>query len=128
MFKDPNKREVFIQKRAEGLSYEKISKEIGVSKPTLIKWGKEEKELIKKTAKNIEEEFLTNVRKQAQERELKLKNIMNAAYESLRAIDYNLLSERELLQIILKLEAKLKVYLDAQLGEEPDTLTVNIIE
>lgn len=31
----------FIQLRASGLSYDKIAKEINISKPTLIKWSRE---------------------------------------------------------------------------------------
>ncbi len=34
-------KEKFQQLRAEGISYEKISKMIKVSKPALIEWGKE---------------------------------------------------------------------------------------
>jgi orotate phosphoribosyltransferase-like protein len=34
-------KEKFIELRSQGLSFEKISKEINVSKPTLIKWNQE---------------------------------------------------------------------------------------
>jgi hypothetical protein len=34
-------KEQFIELRAENVSYAKISKQLGVSKPTLIKWAKE---------------------------------------------------------------------------------------
>ena len=127
MATDINKREMFVQRRAEGFSYEKISKEIGVSKPTLIKWGKEDEESIRKAAKNIDENFLKDVRNQANVRKEKLINIMNAAYKSLEEINYEALSERELLNLIIRLEAKLKEYIDMQIGEEPDYLTINII-
>ncbi|AEN91937.1 hypothetical protein BMWSH_5059 [Priestia megaterium WSH-002] len=36
-----DQKEQFIELRAKEVSYEKISKTLGVSKPTLIKWGKE---------------------------------------------------------------------------------------
>ncbi|MDF2787671.1 MAG: hypothetical protein K0S80_769 [Neobacillus sp.] len=36
-----DQKEQFVELRAKGVSYDEISKEIGVSKPTLIKWGKE---------------------------------------------------------------------------------------
>lgn len=36
-----DQKEQFIEMRAKEVPYEHISKELGVSKPTLIKWGKE---------------------------------------------------------------------------------------
>ena len=127
MATDINKKEMFIQRRAEGWSYDKISKEIGVSKPTLIKWGKADVENIRKAAKNIEEEFLKDVRNQANVRKEKLIIIMNAAYKSLAEINYDALSEKELLSLIIRLEAKLKEYIDMTIGEEPEERIINIM-
>lgn len=39
--KDANKKSEFIELRAKGMSFAKISEQIGVSKPTLIQWSKE---------------------------------------------------------------------------------------
>lgn len=36
-----DQKEQFIELRAKGVSYDEISKGIGVSKPTLIKWGRD---------------------------------------------------------------------------------------
>lgn len=36
-----DQKEKFIERRAKEVPYEHIAKELGVSKPTLIKWGKE---------------------------------------------------------------------------------------
>ena len=44
MAKNYKDKEKFIELRAEGLSFEKISKQLKISKPTLMRW---EKELIK---------------------------------------------------------------------------------
>ena len=38
---DKEKQDQFIELRAKGLSYDRIAKEINVSKPTLIKWSKD---------------------------------------------------------------------------------------
>ena len=38
---DISTKERFVELRAENVSYTKISNELGVSKPTLIKWAKE---------------------------------------------------------------------------------------
>lgn len=44
--KDTKTKEEFIKLRAEGLSFDKISTHLGVSKPTLLKWEQElEKEI-----------------------------------------------------------------------------------
>jgi len=45
--KENEEKQKFIELRAEGLSYDKISKEIAVSKPTLMKWEKEFSQEIK---------------------------------------------------------------------------------
>lgn len=39
--KSNSEREKFVDLRANGIFYDKISQEMGISKPTLIKWGKE---------------------------------------------------------------------------------------
>lgn len=39
--KDLQNKESFIQLRAQGLSFDKISTQMGISKPTLIKWSQE---------------------------------------------------------------------------------------
>lgn len=39
--KDINLKEKFIQLRAKGVSFDKISKETSSSKPTLLKWSEE---------------------------------------------------------------------------------------
>lgn len=36
-----DQKELFIEMRAKEIPFEQISQELGVSKPTLIKWGKE---------------------------------------------------------------------------------------
>ncbi len=41
MSKNIEDKQKFIELRAEGLSFDKISKQISVSKPTLMKWDKE---------------------------------------------------------------------------------------
>lgn len=39
--KDMQNKENFIRLRAEGFSFDKIAAEMGISKPTLIKWNQE---------------------------------------------------------------------------------------
>ncbi|RXZ00948.1 hypothetical protein [Fictibacillus sp. S7] len=40
-FSKMEQKELFIEYRAREIPYEQIAKEIGVSKPTLLKWGRE---------------------------------------------------------------------------------------
>lgn len=127
MEKAIKKREAFIKLRAEGLSYEKISKEIGVSKPTLIKWSKQGEKEIKEAAKNIEIEFLNGIRDQANMRQEKLVRLMDMIYKNFTEMNYDALSDRELINVITKLEGRLKRYLDILIGEEPRRMTFNII-
>ena len=42
MSKTLDEKQQFIELRAKGYSYQKIADDIGVSKPTLIEWSKEE--------------------------------------------------------------------------------------
>ena len=46
MSKDNNTKHRFIELRGQGLSFDKIVKELGVSKGTLLKWEKELKQEI----------------------------------------------------------------------------------
>lgn len=55
--KDTDKKKEFIELRAKDWSFQRISEEIGVSKPTLIKWDKEFRYEIK-TLNSIELEGL----------------------------------------------------------------------
>ncbi len=59
----PEKKQQFIELRAVGISFEKISKQIGVSKPTLIKWNPELQPQIRQAreqyTKGLQEEIAT---------------------------------------------------------------------
>ena len=57
MAKDNETKDKFIEMRAKGLSYDKISKQLKVAKSTLISWSKEF-ELEIKNFRNIEPEAL----------------------------------------------------------------------
>ena len=54
---DMKQKERFIELRAKGIPYERIATELDVSKPTLIKWGKE-LEMEVNNAKALEKEVL----------------------------------------------------------------------
>ena len=54
---DLDQQEQFIELRAKGMSFAKISEQLGVSKPTLIKWSRE-LEIDIKNMRAVEQEAL----------------------------------------------------------------------
>ena len=101
-------KEKFIELRAQGHSFDKISKEINVSKPTLIKWNqeyaKEVANLIFCNSENLIEEF----------RLLKLHKIealartLSKVMEELAKRSFENVSTKDLISIAFSLEGKLK--------------------
>lgn len=108
--KDLQTREKFIHLRSQGYSFEKISKEINVSKPTLIKWdqeySKEIANLIFFNSENLIEEF----------RLLKIHKIEALAYtlkrvlEELSKRNFENIGTKDLLAMAFSLESKLKEF------------------
>jgi hypothetical protein len=101
-------KEKFIQLRAQGLSFDKISKEMGISKPTLIKWNqeysKEVSNLIFFYSENLIEEFkLLRIHKIES-----LSRILNRALEELSKRSFENVSTKDLIAIAFSLENKLK--------------------
>ena len=101
-------KEKFQQLRAEGISYEKISKMIKVSKPALIEWGKEFKKEIEKL-KAIRYEIILEKYKVTRENRIeRIARELEIAWKNYEAIDYKDLSKREILMMIIKLEKRLR--------------------
>lgn len=106
--KDFQKKERFVELRAQGLSFDKISKEINVSKPTLIKWNqeysKEVANLVFFNSENLIEEF----------RLLKIHKIealgrtLSKVLEELSKRNFENVSTKDLITIAFSLENKLK--------------------
>lgn len=106
--KDVSSKEKFIELRAQGLSFDKISKEINVSKPTLIKWNqeysKEVANIVFFNSENLIEEF----------RLLKIHKIealactLSKVLEELSKRDFGNVSTKDLISIAFSLENKLK--------------------
>lgn len=105
--KDTQTKNRFIELRAQGVSYEKISKEINVSKQTLIDWSKKlQLEILNLRAIQLEvlqeKYFLTKEKKIEF-----IGNILNALKAEADKRDLTKLSDRELLELILKFSEKL---------------------
>lgn len=65
--KDEATRKRFIELKAQGLSYRKIQKEIGISRPTISAWSKKYAKRIETARKRLERKR----QKEAEKRELK---------------------------------------------------------
>ena len=106
--KDLQTKEKFIELRAQGYSFDKISKEINVSKPTLIKWDQEYSKkvanLIFFNSENLIEEFrLLKIHKiEALARTLK------KVLEELSKRNFENVGTKDLISIAFSLESKLK--------------------
>lgn len=104
-------KEEFIRLRAKGLSFDKISKEINTSKPTLLKWNEElEKEIANLSYFEVEimlEQYrLTKINKIEG-----FALVLQKAIEELKKRDFSEIGTKDLLSVISALESKLKMEL-----------------
>lgn len=98
----------FIQLRAEGKSYDKISKLINVSKPTLLAWGRKHQNKIDELKILRYESILEQQKVTQEERITRLAKELNNAWEAFEKKEYDNLTKRELLLIIMRLERGLR--------------------
>ncbi len=96
---DTDKKNEFLKLRIQGLSFDKIAKQISVSKPTLIKWNEENKEYIEKAyleiAKTIIEEYKFKTGKRFRKYSYLLEKVINEISNR----QFDLLDIKELLAI-----------------------------
>ncbi|NUN07792.1 MAG: hypothetical protein HUU54_01290 [Ignavibacteriaceae bacterium] len=98
----------FVQLRAEGKSYDKISKMINVSKPTLLAWGRKYQNKIDELKMVRYESILEQQKVTQEERITRLAKELNNAWEAFEKKEYDNLTKRELLLIIMRLERGLR--------------------
>lgn len=108
VMKEMESKERFIELRAHGLSFDKIALEIGVSKPTLIKWNREcSKEVANLTYFNfeklIEQYKLLKIHKIEA-----LANTLNRVLDELSKRNFESVSTKDLVSIAFAIEGKLK--------------------
>lgn len=96
---DEIKTQKFIELRATGLSLAKISKEIDVSKPTLIKWSKEfQKEIHNLTSIHLED-FKSHLAADRHSRIQRLLELSSRIDEELRSKSLSDLSVDKLFEL-----------------------------
>jgi len=128
--KDQKTREKFIELRAQGLSFDKISKRIHTSKPTLINWDYEYANEIEVLKEQHYEEVLEKYKVAKQDRINRFAQALNKAWDAFERKDYSDLSKKELLLIITRLEKRLLEETDIPQGKDDKNIkdiTVNII-
>lgn len=98
----------FIQLRAEGKSFDKIVKIINVSKPTLLAWERKYQTAIDDLKAIRYESILEKQKVTQEERITRLAKELSHAWEVFEQKDYENLSKRELLLMIMRLEKGLR--------------------
>ncbi|KLV30442.1 hypothetical protein [Priestia megaterium] len=103
-----DQKEKFIELRAKEVTYEEIANQLGVSKPTLIKWGKElEIEVSNRRALELEllqERYYVSKRKRIELYGEQLKELIG----ELKKRDLSELSTEKLIELQMKTIATLK--------------------
>lgn len=99
---DEKKRQ-FVLLRASGLSYSKISSQMNVSKPTLIKWGKILKRQIDELKMVELEDMYEEMRIGKKKRIEMLAKMLGSVNAELASRDLSVVPEGKLFDIIIKL-------------------------
>lgn len=112
MTKTLEQKEQFILLRAKGYSYDKITEELDISKPTLIKWQGELNEQVKKQQYFELENILNQYEILRRNRFEKYSRLLNAVFQELESKteeqELSGLSVPELLKLADKLETRLE--------------------
>ena len=101
-------KEKFIELRANGLSYDKISQELAISKPTLLKWGRE---YHKEIANRLFLDFETMLSEYSLKKKTRIESlaiVLHKALEELKARPLEELNTKDLLSLILQLDSKMR--------------------
>ncbi len=98
--KSKDQKTEFIMLRAKGLSFDKISREIGVSKPTLIKWNQEFYKEVS-TLEYIEAQSLVELHQYSAKQKLEV-------YQRLENIDISEFTFKDIIEFKTYLESKLE--------------------
>jgi transposase len=105
--KDTATKEQFVQQRAEGYSFDRIAKEISVSKPTLMKWEGELKKQISEASfiryMALAEEFQLV----KQERIKRLAKLLRRVEAELEKRTFGDIADDKLLAITLTIQEKI---------------------
>ncbi len=112
MTKTLEEQEKFIQLRAQGMSFEKISKELNVSKPVLLKWNGEFLERIRQAQyyelENIVEKYSLMRAKRFEVHSKLLNSALAELQERAENNKLKTLSTEKLFQLVEELEQRIE--------------------
>lgn len=120
MDKNELKRVKFVQMRSQGLSFNKISEEIEISKPTLIKWSRELTFEIQNEIEFKKEEIRREMRLDYR-RSLEIKSLILEKLEAeIEQSNFSTLSKIKLVELALQLSEKACVGLNLKTRGIPE--------
>jgi DNA invertase Pin-like site-specific DNA recombinase len=106
--KTQNEKKRFIELRAKGLSYDKISKELEISKPTLIKWNDELKNEIANLRYFEFESIIAEYSLSKRNRLESFSIILSKALEELKERPFDEISVKDLVNIVFQMNQKIQ--------------------
>lgn len=106
--KTQNEKKRFIELRAKGLSYDKISKELEISKPTLIKWNDELKNEIANLRYFEFESIIAEYSLSKRNRLESFSIILSKALEELKERSFDEISVKDLVNIVFQMNQKIQ--------------------
>lgn len=98
--KSISEKQKFIELRAQGLSFDKIAQELGISKPTLLKWSQDYGREIANLVYFQFETILTQFRLEKTARVKSMATLLSKALDELESRSFKELSGKELLSIV----------------------------
>lgn len=98
--KSTSEKQRFIELRARGWSFDKIGQELGISKPTLLKWSQDYHKEISNLIYFQFESTLTQFRLEKHARIESMAVILAKAIEELKSRSFEGLSAKELMSIV----------------------------
>lgn len=105
--KEQETREKFIELRAEGISFDKISQRIGVTKATLLEWSRKYADEINEFKLIRYENILHKYQFTQKEKVERLAKELSIAWAFYESKSYDNIPKSKLIAIIMKMEQRL---------------------
>lgn len=126
--KEAETKRAFIQARAEGKSYAKIGKELGLSKSTCSEWEKSLKDQIEGLKRETLEELYTSYGMTKEARINKLGSLLSDIDRAIEAKDFSELPLDKLLELRIKYGRELQTEYREPVASSSDNTLEGILE
>jgi transposase len=120
-------RSRFILLRAEGYSFERIAKMTGISKPTLLKWNREEIDKISKKVIDQEYKIAGELKNRSINKVKLVTRELQKAYDAAESKDLKKMSTSELISTIMKYEKLIRRVNQYKALDSMTEFVVNIV-